>query len=78
MAIPCYGGQASQGELARAALQSALNELARDAARPARGAVPAQAAAVVFADRAELLACLACDWCAGRAAERWWWRDLLE
>src|SRR5207253_10818422 len=35
-------------------------------------------AAVVFADRAELLACLAADWCAGRLASRWWSRELLK
>src|SRR4051812_29729741 len=44
--IPRHGGQ---GELARAALQSALNELARGAARPAHGVVPAQAEGGVFA-----------------------------
>jgi hypothetical protein len=69
--------QREQGELACAALRSALDDLARGAARPARGAVPPQAEAVVFADRAEMLACLAYDWRAGRAAERWWWRGLL-
>ena len=43
------------------------------AARPARGAVPANTNAVLFADRAELLACLARDWCAGNTTARWWW-----
>lgn len=50
-----------------------LDALARTAARPAREAVPANAAAVVFADHAELLACLAVDWCSGVAYARWWW-----
>jgi hypothetical protein len=48
-----------------------------DAARPARGFVPANANAVLFADRAELLGCLARDWCTGEAANRWWWPALF-
>jgi hypothetical protein len=55
----------------------ALDRLARSAARPARGPVPPSAEAVVFADPAELLACLAADWCDGFHAARWWWRALL-
>jgi hypothetical protein len=47
------------------------------ASRPARGPVPANANAVFFADRAELLACLARDWCAGHAAALWWWSVLF-
>ena len=58
---------------ARAALDSAV----RSAARPALGAVPASAEAVLFADRAELLACLARDVGEGRAGLQWWWRGLL-
>jgi hypothetical protein len=52
---------------------TALDELLRVAARPAREAVPAQARAVLFGNRAELLACLAVDWCSGVASSRWWW-----
>jgi len=59
------------------ALASALERLLTDAARPALGAVPAGAEAVLFADRAELLACLARDACNGAAWTRWWWRGLL-
>lgn len=44
-----------------------------NAARPARDAVPANANAVLFADRAELLACLARDWCSGNLGASWWW-----
>ena len=51
----------------------ALEELLRSAARPALGAVPASAQAVLFASRAELLACLAEDSCRGVVLERWWW-----
>ncbi|HEV2861676.1 MAG TPA: hypothetical protein VGX48_11760 [Pyrinomonadaceae bacterium] len=57
---------------------SALSALAARAARPARGPVSEAAEAVLFADRAELMACLATDWLAGAAsAGRWWWRSLL-
>jgi hypothetical protein len=55
----------------------AIGRLARNAARPARGAVPANAEAVIFVDRAELLACLAADWCEEAAPARWWWRSLF-
>jgi hypothetical protein len=58
-------------------LRSALEHKVRAAARPALGAVPADAEAVVFADRGELIACLALDCCAGAAAERWWWAALF-
>ena len=59
------------------ALTSALDQLVRNAARPALEAVPANANAVIFLDRAELLACLASDWCEGRVITRWWWQSLL-
>jgi hypothetical protein len=58
------------------AVNRTLADVARGAARPAYGQVPARARAVLFADRAELLACLA------RAALRrelgihWWWTTL--
>lgn len=55
----------------------ALDAARGRAARPACGAVPAGADAVVFADEAELLACLGADWLAGVLATRWWWRSLL-
>ena len=58
-------------------LSGALEAETAGAARPSRGAVPANANAVLFADRAELLACLARDWCAGDATARWWWPVLF-
>ena len=58
------------------AFVGALERALRDAARPAREAVPAAAEAVLFADRAELLACLARDARDGTAWLRWWWRDM--
>ena len=59
------------------ALNDALDSLVADAARPALGSVPANAQAVVFLDRSELLASLAKDWCEGRVAACWWWQSLL-
>jgi hypothetical protein len=59
-----------------AAVRDALEAALRGAARPAAGAVPAGANAVVFADHGEVLACLAADWLSGGAATHWWWREL--
>ncbi|MBJ6764109.1 hypothetical protein JGU66_25325 [Myxococcaceae bacterium JPH2] len=59
------------------ALVQALRAQVASAARPARGAVPAGAEAVLFLDRAELLACLASDVCRGTASLNWWWRGLF-
>lgn len=56
------------------AVRDRLGALYRTAARPALGSVPASAEAVVFADEAELLACLALDVARGLAGGRWWWR----
>jgi hypothetical protein len=71
----------ARGSLAFADWQRRVAEtverLARHAASPARGVVPADAEAVIFGDRAELLACLAADWCEGYAPARWWWRSLF-
>ncbi len=58
------------------ALQSEIDRLAREAARPITGAVPANAQAVIFADRAEWLACLAANWLDGALTTHWWWRQL--
>ncbi|HET9918301.1 MAG TPA: hypothetical protein VFQ30_00570, partial [Ktedonobacteraceae bacterium] len=59
------------------ALRHALAQSVRQAVRPVEGAVPANAGAVVFNDRAELLACLAHDWCEGAIDMHWWWQSLL-
>jgi hypothetical protein len=37
----------------------------------------ASAEAVLFKDRAEMLACLATDWLTGALVSNWWWRELL-
>src|SRR5690348_4066397 len=53
-----------------------LDDCARRAARPAREPVGDGVEAVLFLDRAELLACLAADELRGVAGTRWWWRLL--
>ena len=58
-------------------LPEALEAEILGAVRPAHGFVPANANAVLFADRAELLACLARDWCTGNTNACWWWQALF-
>ncbi len=58
------------------AVNDSIARIIRNAARPAHEAVPANAEAVVFTDKAELLACLARDWCEGNIVTRWWWKSL--
>lgn len=70
------GGTLAFAEWQRS-VAAAVERLARHAASPARGPVPANAEAVIFSDRAELLACLAVDWCEEAAPARWWWRSLF-
>jgi hypothetical protein len=83
LADPLPGSLALRGDASRAtgawtrAVASSVAALAEHAARPAVGAVPSDAAAIVFLDYAELLACLASDWCDGILASRWWWRSLF-
>lgn len=58
------------------ATRNVLDRLLQAAARPASGSVPANVPAVLFADQAELLACLCRDWLAGQIG-LWWWRSLF-
>jgi hypothetical protein len=78
---PLPGGVGLDGsappEAWQEAVRRALAHLAAAAARPAAGPVHAGAPAVLFADRVELLVCLARDTCAHTLAERWWWRLIL-
>jgi hypothetical protein len=60
-----------------AAMRSAVGHAFHRAVRPALGPVPANADAVLFADRAELLACAARDALGGALAIQWWWTHLL-
>jgi hypothetical protein len=66
----------SAAEMERA-LNDSIASLIASAARPLEGAAPENARAVIFRDRAELMACLARDWLEGRVYERWWWRALF-
>ena len=59
------------------AVRDQLGTVARTAVRPAHDWVPANVAAVLFADQAELLGCLAADLASGDAGQRWWWRSLF-
>jgi len=61
----------------RLAAQQSIDRFRMHAARPALGAVPAAAEAVLFLDPAELLACLAKDWCGGELSRHWWWKDIF-
>ena len=55
----------------------ALRQRADGARRPWVQADALSADAVIFADEAELVACLIRDWLRGGLADRWWWRDVL-
>ena len=59
------------------AMDESLRKTASCAKRPARDAWIGEANAVWFADFAELLACLARDWCQKDAHGRWWWQLLF-
>jgi hypothetical protein len=59
------------------AVTASLERLAASAARPAYGPVPAETDAVLFYDRAEVLAALALDWMGGTLPVQWWWREFL-
>jgi hypothetical protein len=54
-----------------------MDSIAARAAHPANGAVPPEAEAVWFDDRAQMMACAAKDWLAGIAGSRWWWQWLF-
>ncbi|WP_437621908.1 hypothetical protein [Sorangium sp. So ce1151] len=59
------------------ALAASLDTMVRRADRPGSGTVGAEAEAVLFADRSDLLACLASDFLRGEVGARWWWSSLL-
>lgn len=61
----------------QAAVAKSIEQMVTRAASPALAPVPSDAPAVVFLDRAELLACIASDWCDGLLPTRWWWQGLL-
>jgi len=59
------------------AVADSVDQIVRRAARPSLEHVGADVDAVLFIDRAEMLACLAIDWCDGTAITRWWWQSLF-
>jgi hypothetical protein len=61
---------------ARAVL-SELSRCAGRARRPWLNPEAGHADVVLFADEAELVACLVHDWLRGLVGERWWWRSVL-
>jgi hypothetical protein len=62
----------------RDALQSSIGSVIRGGVHPAREVAPTDAQCVIFADWAELLACLTSDLCEGRLLAHWWWRSLFK
>lgn len=80
LSVPAYGLVCSPdaGALQRfgVAAELALQEALRGVVRPARERASSEAAAVLFADEAELLACLIRDAARGEL-DRWWWRVVL-
>ncbi|MBV8519258.1 MAG: hypothetical protein JO197_17825 [Acidobacteria bacterium] len=75
-AIDVRSSHASRATSWERAARIAIGDALRRAVRPALGFVPAAADAVLFADRAELLACAARDACRG-ALDAWWWMHLV-
>jgi hypothetical protein len=59
------------------AVNNELDRILAAASRPVMNAVPAGANAVLFLDRAEVLASLALNWLQGSLTANWWWRWLL-
>ncbi len=61
----------------RSAVEGQLSQCAANARRPWLHVDASTTDAVLFADEAELVACLVRDWLRGWVAERWWWRSVL-
>ncbi len=59
-------------EWERAAVEK-LSLVHERAARPSKGVIPADCEAVLFADEAEMMACLSIDFAYGCVMHRWWW-----
>lgn len=68
---------AANGQRWSQRVEQALQEQCARARRPWVQADAASAAAVLFSDQTEMLACLVRDWLAGRVAQHWWWRSVL-
>jgi hypothetical protein len=66
----------SSTEWENAAIGS-IERMAGNASRPILGSAPLNADAVLFADRAEFLACLAMDLLDGVLTTNWWWKGIF-
>ena len=60
------------------AVQLELTSIYHQASRPTRGVIVGQPDSVLFADEAELLACLALSISSGQAWSCWWWQVVLK
>lgn len=65
-------------QLWQQAVRESLDKMIGQAHRPALGAVPPDAEAVIFKDRGEMLSCLASDWRDGSLTARWWWKSVFK
>src|SRR5215471_5092013 len=72
--LPVTGFSADEEANWQRALNCKLETLLAEASRPAAQAVPAGANAVLFLNKAEVLASLAEDWLCGSLATNWWWQ----
>ncbi len=61
----------------RNSVSAEIERLYRRAVRPIRETVSNNTECIVFADDAELLACLAKDWIRGNLLGCWWWKSLF-
>lgn len=61
----------------QASVSETLEVMARRAVRPVSGSTVPEGDSILFFDRSEILACLACDWIDGALLSRWWWRCLF-
>lgn len=75
LALACGSGPAGLALDRR--VSQAMRDLAQHAHRPWLHGDAAEPEAILFADEAELVACLVRDWLRGVVAQRWWWRSLL-
>jgi hypothetical protein len=76
-AEPLQLGSAGSAKRFGNVVRADLEGIARRARRQWLDADAAASDAVLFADEAELVACLVRDWLRGRVADRWWWRSVL-
>ncbi len=72
-----FGNDSGNTDAWQKKIAGQIENLFRRAVRPINESVPALAESVIFLNKAELLACLANDWCAEILYQNWWWRSLF-